>query len=121
MSRKKTPEMIDISSTQLDGISARISTNTLLDDDKRIVLAVLSAYTWIQTQLQRHKLSIKRLKNMFGFKTEKRKRRDQQDVAGTGLDLTTAGDTPPLPDDTKGEVTPGKKRHNGTQQKITAN
>ena len=58
---------------------------------------------------------------MFGFKTEKRKRRDQQDEADTGLDLNTIGDAPSLPDDTKGEVTPGKKHQNGTQKKIMDN
>jgi len=121
MAREKTPEMIDVSSEQLEGINARISSSALLEEDKRVVLLILSTYAWLQTQLQRHKLSIKRLKNMFGFKTEKRKRRDQQNEAGTVLDLNTIGDTPSLPDDTKGEVTPGKKHHNGTQQKITGN
>ena len=121
MARKNTPEMIDISAQQLSDINARISSNSLLEEDKRVIVLVLSAYAWIQAQLQRHKLSIKRLKNMFGFKTEKRKRRDQQNEAGTGLDLNTSGDTPSLPDDTKGEVTPGKKHLNGTQQKITGN
>ena len=121
MARKNTPEMIDISAQQLSDINARISSNSLLEEDKRVIVLVLSAYAWIQAQLQRHKLSIKRLKNMFGFKTEKRKRRDQQDEAGTGLDLSTSGDTPSLPDDAKGEVTPGKKHLNGTQQKITVN
>jgi|SRR5665811_707848 len=121
MASKNTPEMLDISAQQLSDINARISSNSLLEEDKRIIVLVLSAYAWIQTQLQRHKLSIKRLKNMFGFKTEKRKRRKQQDEAGTGLDLNTIGDTPPLPDDAKHEVTPEKKHLNGTQQKITGN
>jgi len=121
MARKNTPEMLDISAQQLLDINARINSNSLLEEDKRVIVLVLSAYAWIQTQLQRHKLSIKRLKNMFGFKTEKRKRRDQQDAAGTGLDLNTIGDAPSLPDDTKGEVIPGKKYQNGTQKKITGN
>lgn len=121
MARKKTPEMMDISAQQLADINARISSNSLLEEDKRVILLILSAYAWIQTQLQRHKLSIKRLKNMFGFKTEKRKRREQQNEAGTGLDLNTIGDSPSLPDNTKKEVTPGKKHLNGTQQKITGN
>ena len=121
MARKNTPEMLDISEQQLSDINARISSNSLLEEDKRVIVLVLSAYAWIQTQLQRHKLSIKRLKNMFGFTTEKRKRRNKQDEADTGLDLNTIGDAPTLPDDTKGEVTPGKKHHNGTQQKITGN
>jgi|APCry1669189844_1035258.scaffolds.fasta_scaffold19878_2 hypothetical protein len=121
MARKNTPDMLDISAQQLSDINARISSNSLLEEDKHVIVLVLSAYAWIQTQLQRHKLSIKRLKNMFGFKTEKRKRCDQQNVVGTGLDLSTAGDTPSLPDATKGEVTPVKKHLNGTEQKIMGN
>jgi|GEM_PF-1705054 len=117
MARKNTPEMLDISAQHLLDINARINSNSLLEEDKRVILLVLSAYAWIQTQLQRHKLSIKRLKNMFGFKTEKRKRREQQDAAGTDLDLNTIGDAPSLPDDTKGEViprcTPGKAESRG--------
>lgn len=121
MARKNTPEMLDISAQQLSDINTRISSSSLLEEDKRVILLILSVYAWIQTQLQRHKLSIKRLKNMFGFKTEKRKRRNQQDEAGTGLNLNTSDDPPSLPDDTKNEVIPGKKHLNGIQQKITEN
>ena len=118
MARKNTPEMMDISMQQLSDINARISSSSLLEEDKRVIVLVLSAYAWIQTQLQRHKLSIKRLKNMFGFTSEKRKRRNQQDVTGTNLDLNTIGGNPSLPDDASTEVTPKKKNLNGTQQKI---
>ncbi len=65
MARKNTPEMIDISMQQLSDINARISSSSLLEEDKRVIVLVLSAYAWFQTQLQRHKLSIKCLKNMF--------------------------------------------------------
>ena len=59
MARKNTPEMLDISAQQLSDINARISSNSLLEEDKRVIVLVLSAYVWIQAQLQRHKLSIK--------------------------------------------------------------
>jgi len=114
MSRKKTPEMIDISSKQLDRIHERIATNTLLDDDKRIVLAILSAYTWIQCQLERHKLSIKRLKNMFGFSTERRGKYKKKEVEPTSPDLD--GDNASLsPDTNKTDgITTSKKHLSGT-------
>ncbi len=115
MSRKKTPEMIDISSEQLAGINDRISTNTLLDDDKRVVLAILSAYTWIQCQLERHKLSIKRLKNMFGFSTERRGKHNKKEPktppadSSNDSDDNTSSGTKETP-----ELNPPKKHPSGT-------
>lgn len=114
MSRKKTPKMIDISSDQLDGITARISTNSLLDDDKRIVLAILSAYTWVQCQLERHKLSIKRLKNMFGFSTERRGKHKKKDPKDTSSGETHDGTEGTSPDENHNEVTTSKKHPSGT-------
>jgi hypothetical protein len=110
MSSKKTPKMIDITSEELDGINARISTNTLLDDDKRIVLAILSAYTWIQCQLERHKLSIKRLKNMFGFSTERRGKHNQKEPENPPADPNNSGDDNESSDTKETpEVNPSKK------------
>jgi hypothetical protein len=105
--------MIDFSSEQLDRINDRISESTiLLDDDKRIVLAILSAYTWIQCQLERHKLSIKRLKNLFGFSTERRGKHNQKEAASTSPDSNNGNESTSLDADNTGA--PQKKHLSGT-------
>ena len=75
MTRKNTPEFIDISDTKLDDIKARITSGSLLDEDKRIILVIMVAYTWMLRQLEYTKITIARLKNLFGFSTEKRNKR----------------------------------------------
>ncbi len=113
MSHKKTPQMIDVSSEQLDRINARISASTtLLEEDKRIVLAILSAYTWIQCQLERHKLSIKRLKNLFGFSTERRGKHNQKEAGSTPPDSNNANES--ISPDANNTGTPPKKHLSGT-------
>ena len=112
MSRKKTPQMIDVSSEQLDRINDRISESTiLLDDDKRIVLAILSAYIWIQCQLERHKLSIKRLKNLFGFSTERRGKHNQK---ATSTPPDSSNDNESISPDENNRGTLQKKPLSGT-------
>ena len=73
MTRKKTPEIINLSTTELDELKSRVAVGSpLLDGDARIILSVLSTYQWLHRQLQSTKFTIHRLKKLFGFRTEKR-------------------------------------------------
>lgn len=109
MARKKTPEIISLPEGKLDDIKNRVTAGALLEEDKKIILLILTTYAWLQRQLQSKKLSIQKLKSLFGFKTEKRTKKN------TGGD----DDTPPLevsadstpPDDIAqgNNVTPIKK------------
>lgn len=69
--KNNSPEIIKLSVNDFDGIKSRLSTNQLSDDDKKIMLSILTTYQWLQRQLQSAKFSIHRLKILFGFKTEK--------------------------------------------------
>lgn len=74
MKKTKKPEIIDIPPAKLEGIKSRLSTNELLhDDEKKIVLTIISTYSWLMSQLQSTKLTIHRLKKLFSFSTEKHK------------------------------------------------
>lgn len=71
MKKKKTLEIIDVSETALDELTSRLTDGLpLLDGDAKILLSVLSTYKWMQRQLKSTKLTIHRLKKMFGFHTE---------------------------------------------------
>lgn len=91
MTRKKTPELIDLPEDTLDGIKSRITTGALLEEDKKIIVVILTSYAWLMRQLQFTKISITRLKNLFGFNTEKRKNKKKQHDS-----LTSAGALPDL-------------------------
>lgn len=85
MGRKKTPELIDLSEATLDEIKSRITLSTLLEEDKKVIVVILSSYAWLLHQLQFTKISIARLKNLFGFNTEKRKNKKKQMDTLTGI------------------------------------
>ena len=90
MAGKKSTEIINLSDAALEGIKGRLAVSSLQEEDKSVLLAIIAAYVWIQSQLQAAKLTIHRLKKMFGFRTEKRKKtgeqRQQTDLA---LDLNS--------------------------------
>jgi len=73
MKKKKTPEMIDLPVETLEEIKLRVNSGALLEEDKKIVLAIIGTYSWLMSQLRSTKLTIHRLKKVFGFSTEKLK------------------------------------------------
>ena len=73
MSRKKTPEMINVPVSDLEAMKLRILEGTpLTESDKTIVLSIVTVYQWMYQQLQATKLTIRRLKKLFSFSTEKK-------------------------------------------------
>jgi hypothetical protein len=92
MKKKKTPDIIDVNTAQLEEIKSRLTSGIILEEDKPVILAIISAYTWIQVQLQSAKLNIYRLKSLFGFRTEKRKKSDEnRKNTNLKLDLNSLG------------------------------
>jgi hypothetical protein len=91
MAKKNTPELIDLPENALEEIKARITTCTLLEEDKKIILVIITSYAWIMRQLKFTKISMARLKNLFGFNTEKRKNNKKKHNSNTN-----AEDTPEL-------------------------
>ena len=70
----KKPDKIHINKNEIEGLLGRLESNTLNASDKGILVAIVHAYFWIQSSLLEARMSIKRLRNCFGFsKTEKRK------------------------------------------------
>lgn len=93
MKKKKSPEIIDLPAETLDGIKSRLASCSLLEEDKSVLLAIVSAYVWIHGQLQSAKLSIYRLKKVFGFSTKKgNKSSEKRENTELELDLNTLGD-----------------------------
>jgi hypothetical protein len=58
---------------EIDSLLERMSANQLEDSDKKIIIGIIRVYQQIQSVLQEAKISVKRLRSLFGFrKTEKR-------------------------------------------------
>ena len=109
MIRKKTPEIINLPDGKLDEIKARFEAGSILEEDKKIILLILSTYAWLCRQLEAKKLGIQRLRNLFGFSTEKRS------GSKTKEDETVPPDLEGLPGE---KVTPIKKLPIETLRKI---
>lgn len=71
--QKTTPELINLSSDNLEEIKTRLMANVLNDADKKIILGILSTYQWLYQKLQMAKFSLHKLKAVFGFTTEKKR------------------------------------------------
>ena len=119
MKRRKSPEIINLPEGKLDEIQTRFEAGTSLEEDKKIILLILSTYAWLHRQLQAKKIGIQRLRSLFGFSTEKRsvlKKKDNGDLPpdlNSLSDEKTQGDTLP-----GGNVTPLKKYPIEIQKKI---
>jgi len=114
MRSKKSPDILKLSEQALDDLNNRLESSNLQEKDKKVISAVLSGYIWIQRQLQRNKLGIRKLKNLFGFKTEKRSKlqpQDENNSPGLG-DESDKNQTNNKPQE--GNVTSIKKHENAT-------
>ena len=74
MSRIKSPELLNITDKQLEDISLRLGKNSLSAEDIKLLTALLTTYTWLMKQLSRSKITIHRLKQLFGYSSEKKNR-----------------------------------------------
>lgn len=66
------PELMTLTADEAEALKSRITACTLLDSDKKIMLGLISFTLWLQKQLSLAKISIERLKSMFGISTEKK-------------------------------------------------
>lgn len=71
--RQKTPQPLEISPEETEELLKRIEEKRLEDKDFERIKAFINSFVFIQRLLERQKLSIKRLKNLFFGKTEKSK------------------------------------------------
>ena len=69
----KKPERIILNKEEIDSLQAQLSACNLQDSSKKVMEGILEFYLWLQWALQETKLSLHRLRALFGLKkTEKR-------------------------------------------------
>ena len=84
MKQRKLPEIINLPTGKLDEIKTQVAASSILEEDKKIILLILSTYAWLYRQLQAKKIGIQRLRSLFGFSTEKRSSLKKKDDNNTG-------------------------------------
>jgi len=122
MIRKEPPEIINLPAGKLDEIKTRFEEGFILEEDKKIILLILSTYSWLYRQLQAKKLGMQRLRNLFGFSTEKRSGRKNKGDEKSPPDLNGSSGTISQGDTSSGgDLPPIKNSLNGTRRKTMAN
>jgi len=97
----KNKETIKLSHAEVDDIRTRLNDRTLTDLDIKIVGLILTTYQLVYDQLDKAKLTMRRLKGMLGFKTEsKPKKPKDKDTSET----FTPDDSIDSSDVTDGEI-----------------
>ena len=69
----KKIKKIEISVEQEEELKQRISASNLSEADREVMVNLLEFSSWMQSSLMEAKLSINRLKKLFGFSTEKKR------------------------------------------------
>jgi len=70
----KEPEQIELTPKQMEALRDRVSRSELTAEDRITLLKVLAFFVWMQNQVARCRLTVKKLRNIiFGGKTEKSK------------------------------------------------
>jgi transposase len=66
----KAPNRLDFTPEEIDSLIQRLKNKCLEEKDYSLLTEVLRAMIWLSFSLQEKELSIKRLRNIFGIKTE---------------------------------------------------
>lgn len=74
MPNENQPGHITLSIEEAEALKARVnaSAGVLSEHDIKLLVGLISFNLWLQKQLSLAKLSIRRLKRLFGFSTEKK-------------------------------------------------
>ena len=79
MKREKPIKVIKVSDEELKTIKEELLKTRLSDSHKKIIIAILDAYYWLASLYQAKKLSMNKIRRLFGFKTEKLPKDEDKD------------------------------------------
>lgn len=101
----KKPKRIIMNEEEVESLQAKLAACDLDPSDKKIIVGVLAFYLWLQWALQETKLSLHRLRSLFGLKrTEKRAHLHKNPQT-------------PEDDESEGEVVEGEEKSSQEQDK----
>ncbi len=88
----KQSKPIELTLEDRTGLIERIKNNTLTVNDAEILMGLMDFNLWLQFSLQEKTISIGKLQNFFGSKTEKRKKKKKDDNVSGGPQNKTDGE-----------------------------
>jgi hypothetical protein len=68
----KEPKQIKLTAGEAESLKQRLLTEKLSEQDKELLAGLVSFNLWLSQQLSLAKLSIRKLKRLFGFRREKK-------------------------------------------------
>ena len=103
------PKKIDLTTEQAESLRQRLLVPNLNDKDKEILLGMVSFNFWLQEQLSLAKISIGRLKRLFGFRQRKKKPKNSDNLNNSAQDTLsptqpTADNAPSANDETTASI-----------------
>ena len=66
------PDQIKLSAEKVQELQNKIKNTNLTSEDQRILTGLVSSCLWLQDKLIKSKLTISKLKDIFGITTEKK-------------------------------------------------
>ncbi len=76
--KASAPEIVELTEEELDSLFTRIDSNTLSEEDKKLVKGAVHSNVWLRNALEAGKLTLYKLKRLiFGFRSEKRKKPEE--------------------------------------------
>ena len=69
----KIPEKVDFTPEEANALFKRIEKNELTPNDQNLLKKIVNFNFWMQNKLTEAQLSMKRLRAIFGVKTEKKR------------------------------------------------
>ena len=88
---KKRPKRLDFTTEEMDGLITRIEEQQPTIDDYPLLADVLRAMIWLENELKEKRLSIRRLRAIFGIKTEKLRNLSRQ-LLGKALEEASSSE-----------------------------
>ena len=69
----KEPKRVDLTKEEADALIDRVKSNQLTVSDRELLAGIVQFMLWLQHCLREARLSITRLRSLFGFSTEKKR------------------------------------------------
>ena len=84
----KQPNKIKLDKNQADALIMRLDATDLTDFDKSVIKHIVYWYFWLQSALLESKISISRIKSMFGFKKTESSKNLEAEIEKASLNDT---------------------------------
>jgi hypothetical protein len=110
----KTPEIVELTPTELEGLFQRLENSDLSDNDKRLFKGVMQAYMWMKHKYDTGKMGLHKLATLlFGNRSEKRGRpgtKEGQENKGGERSPSGSKDGPCEEDEESGDSAPKQEK-----------